>query len=111
MARTTIYPGEHLAEELRELEISAAELARQGVPLRHGDPATSCEASRRPRREACRCLRLCRQLLEWIYRRNAQRCKMSNIPSQNYQLMAVGRRTNHDVSESGSKASAAGEIR
>jgi len=49
MARTTIYPGEHLAEELRELEISAAELARQGVPLRHGDPATSCEASRRPR--------------------------------------------------------------
>jgi hypothetical protein len=54
---------------------------------------------------------LCRQLLEWIYRRNAQRCTVSNIPSQKYQLTAVGRRTNHDVSASGSKASAAGEIR
>ena len=29
MARTPIHPGEHLAEELRELGISAAELARQ----------------------------------------------------------------------------------
>ena len=29
MARTPIHPGEHLAEELEELEISAAELARQ----------------------------------------------------------------------------------
>ena len=29
MARTAIHPGEHLAEELRELGISAAELARQ----------------------------------------------------------------------------------
>ncbi len=28
MARTPIHPGEHLAEELRELGISAAELAR-----------------------------------------------------------------------------------
>ena len=33
MALTAIHPGEHLAEELRELEMSAAELARQlGVP-------------------------------------------------------------------------------
>ncbi len=29
MARTAIHPGEHLAEELKELGISAAELARQ----------------------------------------------------------------------------------
>src|SRR6266536_3157403 len=29
MARTPIHPGEHLAEELKELNISAAELARQ----------------------------------------------------------------------------------
>jgi plasmid maintenance system antidote protein VapI len=29
MARTPIHPGDHLAEELRELGISAAELARQ----------------------------------------------------------------------------------
>src|SRR5438445_13860727 len=29
MARTPIHPGEHLADELKELEISAAELARQ----------------------------------------------------------------------------------
>ena len=28
MARTPIHPGEHLAEELRELDMSAAELAR-----------------------------------------------------------------------------------
>ena len=28
MARTPIHPGDHLAEELRELGISAAELAR-----------------------------------------------------------------------------------
>lgn len=34
MARTPIHPGEHLAEELRELELSAAELARQiDVPV------------------------------------------------------------------------------
>ena len=34
MARTAIHPGEHLAEELKELEISAAELARQiDVPV------------------------------------------------------------------------------
>lgn len=33
MARTAIHPGEHLAEELTELGMSAAELARQlGVP-------------------------------------------------------------------------------
>ena len=33
MARTAIHPGEHLAEELRALGMSAAELARQlGVP-------------------------------------------------------------------------------
>jgi len=33
VALTAIHPGEHLAEELRELEMSAAELARQlGVP-------------------------------------------------------------------------------
>jgi addiction module HigA family antidote len=33
MARIAIHPGAHLAEELRELEMSAAELARQlGVP-------------------------------------------------------------------------------
>ncbi|MCC7061117.1 MAG: hypothetical protein IT508_12880 [Burkholderiaceae bacterium] len=29
MARSPIHPGEHLAEELAELGISAAELARQ----------------------------------------------------------------------------------
>jgi addiction module HigA family antidote len=29
MARTAIHPGEHLAEELRELGLSAAALARQ----------------------------------------------------------------------------------
>jgi len=34
MARTPIHPGEHLAEELRELGVSAAELARQiAVPV------------------------------------------------------------------------------
>ena len=34
MARTPIHPGEHLAEELTELGISAAELARQiDVPV------------------------------------------------------------------------------
>ena len=34
MARTPIHPGEHLAEELREHGISAAELARQiDVPV------------------------------------------------------------------------------
>jgi|ERR1700676_2760476 addiction module HigA family antidote len=33
MARTAIHPGEHLAEELNALKMSAAELARQlGVP-------------------------------------------------------------------------------
>ena|SRR2546425_11406607 len=33
MARAPIHPGEHLAEELNELSISAAELARRlGVP-------------------------------------------------------------------------------
>jgi addiction module HigA family antidote len=34
MSRTAIHPGEHLAEELRELGITAAELARQiDVPV------------------------------------------------------------------------------
>jgi addiction module HigA family antidote len=34
MARTPIHPGEHLAAELKELRISAAELARQiDVPV------------------------------------------------------------------------------
>ncbi len=34
MARTPIHPGEHLAEELKQLGISAAELARQiDVPV------------------------------------------------------------------------------
>jgi addiction module HigA family antidote len=34
MARTPIHPGEHLGEELKELGISAAELARQiDVPV------------------------------------------------------------------------------
>src|SRR6516162_11130177 len=34
MARTPIHPGEHLAEELNELGMSAAELARQiDVPV------------------------------------------------------------------------------
>jgi addiction module HigA family antidote len=33
MARTPIHPGEHLAEEVKELNLSAAELARRlGVP-------------------------------------------------------------------------------
>ena len=35
MARTAIHPGEHLAEELEELKMSAAELARQiEVPVK-----------------------------------------------------------------------------
>ena len=29
MARTAIHPGEHLTEQLKELEMSAAELGRQ----------------------------------------------------------------------------------
>jgi len=34
MSRTPIHPGEHLAEELRELGVSAAELSRQiDVPV------------------------------------------------------------------------------
>ncbi|MEA3023404.1 MAG: antitoxin HigA, partial [Alphaproteobacteria bacterium] len=34
MARAPIHPGEHLADELKELKISAAELARQiDVPV------------------------------------------------------------------------------
>lgn len=34
MPRTAIHPGEHLADELRELDMSAAELARQiDVPV------------------------------------------------------------------------------
>ncbi|MDD1534264.1 MULTISPECIES: HigA family addiction module antitoxin [unclassified Bradyrhizobium] len=34
MPRTPIHPGEHLAEELRELDITAAELSRQiDVPV------------------------------------------------------------------------------
>jgi len=34
VARTPIHPGEHLAEELRELGVSAAELSRQiDVPV------------------------------------------------------------------------------
>ena len=34
MARSAIHPGEHLAEELKEIGISAAELARQiDVPV------------------------------------------------------------------------------
>jgi antitoxin HigA-1 len=34
MARTAIHPGEHLADELQELGMSAAELARQlAVPV------------------------------------------------------------------------------
>ncbi|EJW10458.1 HigA protein (antitoxin to HigB) [Rhodovulum sp. PH10] len=34
MARTPIHPGEHLADELRDLGLSAAELARQiDVPV------------------------------------------------------------------------------
>ena len=34
MARTPIHPGEHLAEELKEIGLSAAELARQiAVPI------------------------------------------------------------------------------
>jgi antitoxin HigA-1 len=34
MSRTPIHPGEHLAEELREIGLSAAELARQiDVPV------------------------------------------------------------------------------
>ena len=33
MGRSAIHPGEHLAEQLKELQMSAAELARQpGVP-------------------------------------------------------------------------------
>jgi hypothetical protein len=32
MALTAIHPGEHLAEELKELRMSAAELRRHGIP-------------------------------------------------------------------------------
>jgi plasmid maintenance system antidote protein VapI len=40
MPRTPIHPGEHLAEELRELGITAAELSRQiaALPRRAGRP-------------------------------------------------------------------------
>jgi hypothetical protein len=37
MARTAIHPGEHLAEELKELSISAAELA--SADRRAGQPS------------------------------------------------------------------------
>jgi addiction module HigA family antidote len=54
MARTPIHPGEHLAEELRELGISAAELARQiAVPVNritailHGQRAVTADTALR----------------------------------------------------------------
>ncbi len=52
MARTPIHPGEHLADELRELDISAAELARQLTCRSTGSPESSMAsaASRQTRR-------------------------------------------------------------
>ena len=54
MARTPIHPGEHLAEELKELGISAAELARQiEVPVNritailHGQRAVTADTALR----------------------------------------------------------------
>jgi len=45
MPRTPIHPGEHLAEELSELGISAAEAAHQlGVPVRRVTKLLSGEA-------------------------------------------------------------------
>ena len=44
MARTPIHPGEHLAEELKELSISAAELARQiEVPVNRITEIMNCQ--------------------------------------------------------------------
>jgi antitoxin HigA-1 len=55
MARTPIHPGEHLAEELKELSISAAELARQiDVPVNritgiiNGQRAITADTALRP---------------------------------------------------------------
>ena len=52
MVRTPIHPGEHLSEELRELDISAAELARQiDVPVTGSlESSMASAASRRIRR-------------------------------------------------------------
>ena len=54
MPRTPIHPGEHLAEELRELGISAAELSRQiDVPVNritgiiHGQRGITADAALR----------------------------------------------------------------
>jgi antitoxin HigA-1 len=54
MARTPIHPGEHLAEELKELGMSAAELARQiDVPVNrvtailHGDRGVTADTALR----------------------------------------------------------------
>lgn len=54
MARTPIHPGEHLAEELKELGISAAALARQiEVPVNritailHGQRAVTADTALR----------------------------------------------------------------
>ena len=54
MPRTPIHPGEHLAEELRELGISAAELSRQiDVPVNritgiiHGQRGVSADTALR----------------------------------------------------------------
>jgi antitoxin HigA-1 len=54
MARTPIHPGEHLAEELKELGMSAAELARQiDVPanrvtaILHGDRGVTADTALR----------------------------------------------------------------
>jgi antitoxin HigA-1 len=44
MARTPIHPGEHLAEELKELGISAAELARRlDVPVNRVTGILNCQ--------------------------------------------------------------------
>ena len=43
MSREPIHPGEHLADELRELGISARELARElKVPGNHPPKAAGC---------------------------------------------------------------------
>lgn len=46
MARTATHPGEHLADELQELGMSAAELARQNaVPVNRITQIINCQPS------------------------------------------------------------------
>ena len=44
MGRSAIHPGEHLAEQMQELEMSAAELGRQlGVPTNRITAILNCQ--------------------------------------------------------------------